>query len=101
MTLRRDLPADHFSIFADSHPGSETSLGMRDSIHPTRSTLIYGSSSIGLSMLALVAAVIQHTRMLQRLEAPNYAYNAMRPITVTAAITLFMIGAFGVVGIFI
>jgi hypothetical protein len=74
---------------------------MRDSIHPTRSTLIYGTSSIGLSMLALVAAVIQHTRMLQRLEAPNYAYNAMRPITVTAAITLFMIGAFGVVGIFL
>ena len=52
-------------------------------------------------MLALVAAVIQHTRMLQRLEAPDYAYNAMRPITVTAAITLFMIGAFGVVGIFL
>ena len=38
--------------------------------------------------------------MLQRSEAPDYAYNAMRPITVTAAITLFMIGVFGVVGIF-
>jgi hypothetical protein len=34
-------------------------------------------------MLALVAAVIQHTRILQRLEAPDYAYNAMRPMTVT------------------
>ena len=60
-----------------------------------------GSSFIGLGMLGLVAAVIQHTRMLQRSEAPDYAYNAMRPITVTAAITLFMIGAFGVVGIFL
>jgi hypothetical protein len=29
-------------------------------------------------ILALVAAVIQHTRILQRLEAPDYAYNAMR-----------------------
>jgi hypothetical protein len=60
-----------------------------------------GSSFIGLGMLGLFAAVIQHTRMLQRLEAPNYAYNAMRPITVTAAITLLMIGALGVVGIFL
>jgi hypothetical protein len=60
-----------------------------------------GSSFIGLGMLGLVAAVIQHTRMLQRSEAPDYAYNAMRPITVTAAITLLMIGAFGVVGIFL
>jgi hypothetical protein len=74
---------------------------MRDSIDLTRSTLIYGSSFIGIGMLALDAAVIQHTRMLQRLEAPDYAYNAMRPITVTAAIMLLMIGAFGVVGIFL
>jgi hypothetical protein len=76
---------------------------MRDSIDPTRGTLIYliyGSSFIGLGMLALGAAVIQHTRMLQRLEAPDYDYNAMRPITVTAAIMLLMIGAFGFVGIF-
>ncbi len=50
-------------------------------------------------MLALIAAVIQHTRILQRLEAPDYAYNAMRPITVTVAIMLLMIGAFGLVGI--
>jgi hypothetical protein len=52
-----------------------------------------------LGMLALIAAVIQHTRILQRLEAPDYAYNAMRPITVTVAIMLLMIGAFGLVGI--
>jgi hypothetical protein len=74
---------------------------MRDSIDPTGSTLIYGSSFIGLGMLGLGAAVIQHTPMLQRLEAPDYAYNAMRPITVTAAIMLLMIGAFGAVGIFL
>jgi hypothetical protein len=74
---------------------------MRDSIDPTRSTLIYGSNLIGLGMLTPVAAVIQHTRLLQRLEAPDYAYNAMRPITVTAEITLLMIGASGVVGIFL
>jgi hypothetical protein len=50
-------------------------------------------------MLALIAAVIQHTRILRQLEAPDYAYNATRPIAVTVAIMLLMIGAFGLVGI--
>jgi putative membrane protein len=75
------------------------SVGMHDSVDPIRSTLIFGSSFMGLGMLALIAAIIQHTRILQRLEAPDYAYNAMRPITVTVAIMLLMIGAFGLVGI--
>jgi len=75
------------------------SAGINDTVDPIRSTLIFGGSFIILGMLALVAAVIQHTRILQRLEAPDYAYNAMRPITVTVAIMLLLIGAFGFVGI--
>jgi putative membrane protein len=75
------------------------SAGIRASADPIRSTLIFGSCFITLGMLALIAAVIQHTRILQRLEAPDYAYNAMRPITVTVAIMLLLIGLFGLVGI--
>lgn len=75
------------------------SVGIHDTVDPIRSTVIFGSSFIGLGMLALIAAVIQHTRILQQLEAPDYAYNAMRPIAVTVAIVLLMIGAFGLVGI--
>jgi putative membrane protein len=75
------------------------SVGTHDTVDPIRSTLIFGSSFIGLGMLALIAAVIQHTRILRQLEAPDYAYNAMRPIAVTVAIMLLMIGAFGLVGI--
>ena len=75
------------------------SVGIHDTVDPIRSTLIFGASFIGLGMLALVAAVTQHTRILQRLEAPDYAYNAMRPIAVTVAVLLLMIGAFGLVGI--
>jgi len=56
------------------------SAGTHASVDPIRSTLIFGSSFIGLGMPALIAAVIQHTRILQQLEAPDYAYNAMRPI---------------------
>jgi inner membrane protein YidH len=75
------------------------SAGVHDSVDPIRSTLLVGSSFMGLGMLALVAAVLQHVRILQRLEAPDYAYNAMRPIAVTVAVLLLMIGAFGLVGI--
>jgi len=56
------------------------SVGTHASVDPIGSTLIFGSSFIGLGMLALIAAVIQHTRILQQLEAPDYAYNPMGPI---------------------
>jgi putative membrane protein len=75
------------------------SAGIRGPVDPIRSTVVFGSCFIGLGMLALIAAIIQHTRILRRLQAPDYAYNAMRPITVTVAILLLMIGAFGLVGI--
>jgi putative membrane protein len=75
------------------------SAGLRASADPIRSTLIFGCCFIALGMLALIAAVIQHTRILRRLEAPDYAYNAMRPITVIVAIMLLIIGLFGLVGI--
>jgi putative membrane protein len=73
--------------------------GLRASADPIRSTLIFGASFIILGMLALLAAVVQHSRILQRLEAPDYAYSAMRPIAVTVASLLLLIGAFGLVGI--
>jgi hypothetical protein len=49
-------------------------------------------------MLALLAAVIQHTRILQRLDHPDFAYDGV-PIAATVAIMLLMIGAFGLVGV--
>ena len=69
-----------------------------DSIH---STLLVGGSFILVGMLALLAAVIQHVRILKRLEHPDFAYIAMRPISVTVAITLLLIGALSFVGIFL
>jgi putative membrane protein len=67
-----------------------------DGIH---STLLVGGSFILLGMLALLAAVIQHVRILKRLELPDFAYTAMRPISVTVAITLLLIGAISFAGI--
>lgn len=69
-----------------------------DSMH---STLLVGGSFILVGMLALLAAVIQHVRILKRLEQPDFAYIAMRPISVTVAVTLLLIGAVSFVGIFL
>jgi hypothetical protein len=55
--------------------------------------------ALSSSVCSLLAAVIQHTRILRRLEAPDFAYDAMRPIAATVAIMLLLIGAFGLVGI--
>ena len=51
--------------------------GLREAADPIRSTKIFGGSFIILGMLALLSAVIQHTRILQRLDQPDYAYNVM------------------------
>jgi hypothetical protein len=54
-----------------------------------------------LGMLALLAAVVQHLRILRRLELPDFAYVAMRPTSMAVAIILLLIGAFSFVGIFL
>jgi putative membrane protein len=66
-----------------------------------RSTLLVGGSFILLGLLALLAAVIQHLRILRRLEQPDFAYIAMRPISMAVAIILLLIGAFSFIGIFL
>jgi putative membrane protein len=76
-------------------------MGVRGSSDPIRSTLIVGGSFILLGLLALLAAVVQHLRILKRLERPDFAYVAMRPISMTVAIILVLIGAFSFIGIFL
>ena len=50
-------------------------------------------------MLAMVAAVVQHTEFCEVSKFRINAYSAMRPIAVTAAITRLTIWAFGLIGI--
>jgi putative membrane protein len=73
--------------------------GLHEARDPLRSTKIFGGSFMILGMLALLAVVVQHGRILQRLEHPNFAYDAMRPIASTVAILLLLIGAFGLIGV--
>jgi putative membrane protein len=68
-------------------------------LDPIRSTLLVGGSFIVLGMFALLAAVIQHGRVRNRLERRDFTYTAMRPITMTVAIVLLLIGTVAFVGI--
>jgi hypothetical protein len=52
-----------------------------------------------VGILGLLAAIVQHTRVLKRLSDPEFAYNAMRPIAMTVAALLILIGVFGLVAI--
>ncbi len=73
--------------------------GVHTHLDPVRSSLIFGESFIVLGILGLLAAIIQHVRIMNRLAQPDFAYRAMRPITVTVAIVLLLIGAFGFLAI--
>jgi putative membrane protein len=63
------------------------------------STLIFGASFIVVGILGLLAAIVQHARVLKRLSQPDFAYNAMRPIAMTVAALLMLIGVFGLIAI--
>ena len=58
------------------------------------STLIFGLSFIFLGIFGLLAAVVQHWRILQHLKFGNFQYTGFRPIVMIAAIILLLIGVF-------
>ena len=52
-----------------------------------------------MGIFGLLAAIVQHTRILRRLSRSDFAYDAMRPIAMTVASLLILIGVFGLVAI--
>jgi putative membrane protein len=63
------------------------------------STLIFGLSFITLGVLGLLAAVIQHWRILQHIKLDNFQYTGFRPLVMIVAIILLLIGVFALVAI--
>ena len=63
------------------------------------SSLIFGAAFIVVGIFGLLAAIVQHVRILKRLSRPDFAYNAMRPIAMTVAALLILIGVFGLIAI--
>src|ERR1700748_1619094 len=52
--------------------------GLHTRLELPHSSLIFGASFIVLGILGLLAAIVQHARVMRRLSQPNFAYNAMR-----------------------
>ena len=73
--------------------------GLHTRFELPHSTLIFGASFIVLGILGLLAATVQYARVLKRLSRPDFAYYAMRPIAMTVAALLMLIGVFGLVAI--
>jgi putative membrane protein len=63
------------------------------------SSIIFGACFIVLGILGLLAAIVQNRRVRRRLAQPNFAYDAMRPIAMTVAALLVLIGVFGLVAV--
>ena len=73
--------------------------GLHTRFDVPHSSLIFGASFIVVGILGLLAAIVKHARILKRLSRPNFAYNAMRPIAMTVAALLMLIGVFGLIAI--
>ena len=65
------------------------------------STLIFGLSFISLGIFGLLAAVIQHWRILQHIKFENFQYTGFRPVVMVTAILLLLIGFFAFISILI
>ena len=77
------------------------SMQPEQSIDALESPLLFGGSFIVLGMLALLAAIIQHVNILRQLQARDFTYGGVRPITLVVAVALFFIGGLSFVAIFL
>ena len=73
--------------------------GLHMKADPAHSTLVFGVSFILVGIFGLLSAIVQHARIMARLNKPDFTYEAMRPITMTAAVLLMPIGVFGLLAI--
>jgi putative membrane protein len=63
------------------------------------STMIFGLSFISLGILGLLAAVIQHWRILHHIKLEDFQYTGFRPVVMITAILLLLIGLFAFISI--
>jgi putative membrane protein len=63
------------------------------------STLIFGLSFISLGIFGLLAAVVQHWRILQHIKVGNFQYTGFRPVVMITAILLLLVGLFAFISI--
>ena len=65
------------------------------------STLIFGLSFISLGIFGLLAAVVQHWRILQQIKLGNFQYTGFRPVVMITSILLLLIGVFAFIALLV
>jgi putative membrane protein len=73
--------------------------GVRRGPEHLHSTLIFGLSFIALGIFGLLAAVVQHWRILQQIKFGNFHYTGFRPVVMITALILLLIGLFAFISI--
>ena len=72
---------------------------MRNPPEHLHRTLIFGLSFIALGVLGLLAATIQHWRILQHINHDDFQYTGFRPLVFIMAILLMFIGLFAFIAV--
>jgi putative membrane protein len=66
-------------------------------LDPIDSARIFGEAFIALGIFGLIAAIVQHRRILEKIKQGEYVYTEPLPLTMITAIILLLIGVFGFV----
>ena len=97
--IRTALSLIGFGFGIGKLAGYLDAAGLHPVHDPPHTSLIFGTSFIVVGIFGLLAAIVQHAQVLKRLSHPDFAYNAMRPIAMTVAVLLVLIGVFGLFAI--
>ena len=68
---------------------------------PIHSTLVFGGSFIAIGVFGLIAAIVQHWRILRRLDNDVFIYTQPRRLPMFVAILIVLIGLFGLMALLI
>lgn len=68
-------------------------------LDPLHASLVVAFGLVALGVLSLLGAILQHVRLLKRLEQPTFTYKAPMSLTVVVAILLLVIGLLALVAI--
>ena len=68
-------------------------------LDPIDSARIFGEAFIVLGVFGLIAAIIQHRRIVKRIKHGEFVYTEHLPLAMITAIILLLIGVFGFVAV--
>jgi uncharacterized membrane protein YidH (DUF202 family) len=68
---------------------------------PIHSTLVFGGSFITIGVFGLIAAIVQHWRILRRLDNDVFIYTQPRRLPMLVAILIVLIGLFGLMALLV